>query len=395
MTGILSSNSQTYKIDFIPPSDSVQGFLRLILELENETILGVDPHIGFSHRGIEKILENKSYLQGLTYFDRLDAGAPLIQEQAFVLGIEKLLGIEAPPRARYIRVLLAELTRLLSHFLSVGSMASTVGSNVPFNLAVESREKILEIFEIISGARFFPLYFRPGGVQKDLPPGFFREIGDLLSSCRKTLQKIEDLLSQNFIFKQRTVGMGSITSAECLAWGLSGPLLRAAGVAWDLRHAQPYDAYEEVNFKIPVGTRGDAYDRYLVYMEEMYQSLDIITQCLEKMPEGMIQNEKLKLSPPPSSEIKESIESLIVHSKIYTTGFKVPEGRVYSAVESPRGEFGVLLVGDGSAKPYRCRIRSAGFSAVQALECIIKGHKLSDLSVILASLNISSGEIDR
>ena len=266
---------------------------------------------------------------------------------------------------------------------------------MPFNLAVESREKILEIFEMVSGARFFPLYFRPGGIQKDLPSSFFRDIGDLLSSCRKTLQKIEDLLSENFIFKQRTVGMGSMTSAECLAWGLSGPLLRAAGNAWDLRSAQPYDAYGEVSFKIPVGVRGDAYDRYLVYMEEMYQSLEIITQCLEKMPEGRIQNEKLKLSPPPSSETKGSIESLIVHSKLYTKGFKVPIGQYYSAVESPRGEFGVFLMADGGTTPYRCRIRSTGFSTVQALECIIKGHKLSDLSVILASLNISSGEIDR
>ncbi len=395
MVNGLASNSQAYKMDFVPTGESIQGFLRLILEVENEIILGVDPHVGFSHRGIEKLLENKTYLQGLAYLDRLDANASLIQEQAFVLGIEKLLSINPPPRAGYIRVLLAELTRLLSHFLSVGTMAATVGSSVPFNLAVESREQILEIFEIVSGARFFPLYFRPGGVQKDLPPAFFREIGNLVCNCRKTLQRIEDLLSENFIFKQRTVGMGSITSAECMAWGLSGPLLRAAGVAWDLRKIQPYDAYEKIDFRIPLGKRGDAYDRYLVYMEEMYQSLEIITQCLQKMPEGDIQNRKLKLSAPSPSETKESIESLIVHSKLYTKGFKVPEGRIYSAVESPRGEFGILLVGNGNSKPHRCRIRSAGFSTIQALECIIKGHKLSDLPVILASLNISSGEIDR
>lgn len=395
MMNVLSPNPQAYKMDFVPTGDSIQGFLRLILELENETILGIDSQIGFSHRGIEKILENKTYLQGLSYFDRLDAGAPLIQEQAFVLGIERLLKINPPPRARYIRTLLAELTRLLSHFLSVGSMASSIGSNVPFNLALESREKILEIFEIVSGARFFPLYFRPGGVQKDLPSTFFKEIGDLLLGCRKTVQRIEDLLSENFIFKQRTVDMGSITPAECLAWGLSGPVLRASGTAWDLRCSQPYDAYEEVDFKIPTGIRGDAYDRYLVYIEEMYQSLDIITQCLSKMPEGMIQNEQLKLTPPSSLDIKGSIESLIVHSKLYTKGFKVPKGHIYSAVESPRGEFGVFLMTDGGPKPYRCKIRSAGFPVVQALDCIVKGHKLSDLPLILASLNISSGEIDR
>jgi NADH-quinone oxidoreductase subunit D len=382
-------------MDFVSTGDSIQGFLRLILEMENETIFGVDPQIGFSHRGIEKILENKTYLQGLSYFDRLDAGAPLIQEQAFVLGIERLLEISPPPRARYIRTLLAELTRLLSHFLTVGSMASSIGSNIPFHLALESREKILEMFEIISGARFFPLYFRPGGVEKDLPSRFFRGMGDFLVWCRKTLQRIEDLLSENFIFKQRTVGMGTITSTECLLWGLSGPILRAAGVSWDLRTSSSYDAYGEIDFKVPVGVRGDAYDRYLVYIEEMYQSLDIIAQCLGKMPEGGIQNEQLKLNPPSSADIKRSIESLIVHSKLYTKGFKVPEGHVYSAVESPRGEFGVFLVSDGGPKPFRCRIRGAGFAAMQALECIVKGHKLSDLTVILASLNISSGEIDR
>ncbi len=390
-----SQNTKAYTLDFIPSEESIQGFMRLILELENETILKVDPHIGFLHRGIEKILENRTYLQGLSYFDRLDVGAPLIQEQAFVLTVERLLGVRPPPRALHIRVLFSELTRLLSHLLNVGNMGASMGMKVPLSLAVEGREKILELFEGVSGSRFFPLYFRPGGVQKDVSSDFLKEMGNLVDFLRQRLQQIEDFLSENIIFKQRTVGMGVMGAQESLEWGLSGPILRAAGVAWDLRRAQPYDAYQDITFKIPTGTRGDAYDRYLVRMAEMYQSLDIIEQCLEKMPGGSIQSLTLKISPPSPKEMRVSMESLIEHIKLYREGFKVPAGQTYGAVESPRGEFGVFLVADGTRKPFRCKVRSPGFSTLQALDSFVKGHRLSDLPVILASLDISCGEVDR
>jgi NADH-quinone oxidoreductase subunit D len=389
------SKTHTHTINYGPQHPSAHGVLRLILELEGETVVRADPHIGFLHRGTEKLIENKTYLQAMPYFDRLDYVAPLCQEHAFVLAIEKLLGIKATPRAQYIRVLFAEISRLLSHLLNVTTMALDVGAMTPLLWAFEEREKLMDFYESVSGARMHANYFRPGGVAADLPLGLVDRIHAFLLTFPKVLDDMEELLTENRIFKQRTVDIGSMTTEEALAFGLSGPLLRATGCAWDLRRSQAYDVYDAMDFLIPVGKTGDCYDRYLVRMAEMRESQKIMMQAMDQMPKGPIAVQDGKITPPSRSLIKTSMEAMIHHFKLYTEGYYVPQGQTYTAVESPKGEFGVYLVSMGSNKPYRCKIRSPGFAALQALEFLTKGHMLADVAAILGSLDIVFGEIDR
>jgi NADH-quinone oxidoreductase subunit D len=389
------SKAHTHTINYGPQHPSAHGVLRLILELEGETVIRADPHIGFLHRGTEKLIENKTYLQAMPYFDRLDYVAPLCQEHAFALAIETLLGITATLRAQYIRVLFAEVSRLLSHLLNVTTMALDVGAMTPLFWAFEEREKLMDFYEAVSGSRMHANYFRPGGVASDLPEGLLDRMRTFLHTFPKVLDDMEDLLTENRIFKQRTVDIGAITTEEALAWGLSGPLLRATGCPWDLRRSQAYDVYNEMDFLIPVGKTGDCYDRYLVRMAEMRESQKIMLQAIDKMPQGPIMIEDGKITPPSRKAMKESMEAMIHHFKLYTEGYYVPQGETYTAVESPKGEFGVYLISTGSNKPYRCKIRSPGFAALQALEFLTKGHMLADVAAILGSLDIVFGEIDR
>ncbi len=387
--------TKTHTINYGPQHPSTHGVLRLILELEGETVVRADPHIGFLHRGTEKLIEQKTYLQAMPYFDRLDYVAPLCQEHAFVLAVEKLLGIEAPPRAQYIRVLFAEVSRLLSHLLNVTTMALDVGAMTPLLWAFEEREKLMGFCEAVSGSRMHANYFRPGGVAADLPGGLLDRIHDFLLTFPKVLNDLEELLTENRIFKQRTVDIGSITTDQALAWGLSGPLLRATGCPWDLRRTQPYDVYGDMDFLVPVGKTGDCYDRYLVRMAEMRESQKIMIQAMGHMPQGPIMVENGKITPPTRSAMKESMEAMIHHFKLYTEGYYVPEGQTYTAVESPKGEFAVYLISRGSNKPYRCKVRAPGFAALQTLDFMTKGHMLADVAAILGSLDIVFGEIDR
>jgi len=387
--------TKTHTINYGPQHPSAHGVLRLILELEGETVVRADPHIGFLHRGTEKLIENKTYLQAMPYFDRLDYVAPLCQEHAFALAVEKLLGIVAPLRAQYVRVLFAEVSRLLSHLLNVTTMALDVGAMTPLLWAFEEREKLMDFYEAVSGSRMHANYFRPGGVAADLPEDLLDRMNAFLHTFPKVLDDMEELLTENRIFKQRTVDIGAITTEEALAWGFSGPLLRATGCAFDLRRAQAYDVYDAMDFLIPVGKTGDCYDRYLVRMAEMRESQKIMMQAIGQMPQGPIAIEDGKITPPSRLAMKASMEAMIHHFKLYTEGYYVPQGETYTAVESPKGEFGVYLVSNGSNKPYRCKVRSPGFAALQALEFLTKGHMLADVAAILGSLDIVFGEIDR
>lgn len=386
---------ERYKINFGPQHPAAHGVLRLILEMEGEMIREADPHIGFLHRGTEKLIETKTYLQALPYFDRLDYVSPMSQEHAYVLAIEKLLGITPPIRAQYIRVLFVELTRLMNHMLNIATFGLDVGAMTPFLWLFEEREHIMGFYERVSGARLHAAYFRPGGVQCDLPDGLTEEIHCFITRFPKVIAAIEDVLTENPIFKQRTVDIGIVTPAQAIEWGFSGPMMRASSLAWDLRKSQPYEIYEELEFDIPVGKHGDCYDRYLVRMEEMRQSLKLCHQCLERLPEGPIMIDNRKIAPPKRHTIKMSMEDMIHHFKLYTEGFRVPEGEVYVAVEAPKGEFGVYLVSDGSNKPYRCKIRAPGFAFLQATNEMCKGHMLADAAAILGSMDIVFGEIDR
>jgi NADH-quinone oxidoreductase subunit D len=385
----------SHTINFGPQHPAAHGVLRLILEMDGELVERADPHIGLLHRGTEKLIEYKSYLQAVPYFDRLDYVSPMACEHAFALATEKLLGITAPPRAQWIRVIFAELTRVLNHLLSVSSFALDCGALTPGLWGYEEREKLLSFHEAVSGARFHSNYFRPGGVSKDLPAGMEEELGAWAESFPKFVDDVEHLLTGNRIWKQRVVDIGTIGAAEALGWGFSGPNLRASGVAWDLRRAQPYDKYAEVEFDIPVGRNGDCYDRYLVRIAEMRESVKIIKQGLAKIQPGPIKLQDHKITPPTRAEMKHSMEALIHHFKLYTEGYHVPKGATYTVVEAPKGEFGVYLVADGSNRPYRCKIRATGFSHLQAVDRLGKGHMLADIVAIIGSLDIVFGEIDR
>jgi NADH-quinone oxidoreductase subunit D len=382
-------------INFGPQHPAAHGVLRLVLEMDGEVVERVDPHIGLLHRGTEKLIEHKTYLQAVPYFDRLDYVAPMNQEHAFALAVEHLLDVEVPLRAQYIRVLYCEIGRIGSHLLNIASMILDVGAFTPFFWGFEEREILMEFYERASGSRMHAAYFRPGGVTSDLPPDLLRDIGEWSKRFPKVIDDIEGLITENRIFKQRTVDIGMVTPAEALDWGFTGPMLRAAGVTWDLRRNQPYEVYDELEFSIPVGTCGDCYERYLVRMEEMRESVKIIDQCLARMPDGPIKTADNKISPPTRSEMKSSMEALIHHFKLFTEGYHVPAGETYAAVEAPKGEFGVYLVSDGSNKPYRCKIRAPGYAHLQALEFVSRGHMLADAVANLASMDIVFGEIDR
>jgi NADH-quinone oxidoreductase subunit D len=382
-------------INFGPQHPAAHGVLRLILELDGEVIERADPHIGLLHRGTEKLIEYKTYLQALPYFDRLDYVAPMNQEHAFALAVEKLLGCEVPLRAQYIRVLFAELGRIMNHLLNITTMAIDVGAMTPLLWMFEEREHIMEFCERASGARLHAAYFRPGGVAQDLPAGLLEDIQTFIKALPAKIDDMEKLLTNNRIFKQRCVDIGVISKKDALDWGMSGPMLRSTGIPWDLRKAQPYDVYDKMEFDIPVGTNGDCYDRYLVRIEEMKESIKIIQQCINSMPEGPVNNPEQKISPPSRKDMKGSMEDLIHHFKLYTEGYHVPEGETYTVVEAPKGEFGVYLVADGSNRPYRCHIRAPGFAHMQALEFMSKGHMLADMVAIIGSIDIVFGEIDR
>jgi NADH-quinone oxidoreductase subunit D len=386
---------KSYSINFGPQHPAAHGVLRLVLEMDGEVVDRADPHIGLLHRGTEKLIEYRPYLQNIPYFDRLDYCSMLCQEHAYVLAVERLLGVEAPPRALWIRTLMDEITRVLNHLLNVTTMALDVGAMTPLLWMFEEREKLMEFYEAVSGARMHANYYRFGGVNRDLPEGLDARIAAWLDGFVKVLDDMDELLTENRIFKQRTVDIGIVDAATAMDWGFSGPMLRASGVPWDLRKAQPYAAYGEVEFDIPVGKSGDCYDRYLVRMLEIRESLKIIRQCLAKMPQGPVRVADQKVTPPPRALMKGSMEALIHHFKLYTEGVHVPAGDIYAAVESAKGEFGVYLVADGTNRPYRCKIRSPGYVHLQALDMMGKGHMLADIVAIIGSLDIVFGEIDR
>jgi len=382
-------------MNFGPQHPAAHGVLRLVLELDGEVVERADPHIGLLHRGTEKLIEYKTYLQAVPYFDRLDYVSPMCMEHSFALAVEKLLGIEPPPRAKYIRVLYAEITRILNHLLNLTAFALDVGAITPLLWAFEEREKLMEFYERVSGARLHAAYFRPGGVHADLPAGLADDIRAWAAQFPARVTDLEHLLTENRIFKQRTVDIGIISAADAIDWGLTGPMLRASGVAWDLRKAQPYDVYETMDFDIPIGKNGDCWDRYLVRMEEMRQSLRIINQALDQMPGGPIKVNDRKVAPPPRAEMKNSMEALIHHFKLYTEGYHVPPGETYTATEAPKGEFGVYVVADGTNRPYRCKLRSPDFAFLQSTDFIGRGHMLADVVAIIGSMDIVFGSIDR
>ncbi|VAW17860.1 NADH-ubiquinone oxidoreductase chain D [hydrothermal vent metagenome] len=388
---------RNFTINFGPQHPAAHGVLRMVMELDGEVVERCDPHIGLLHRGTEKLIEYKTYLQAIPYFDRLDYVAPMNQEHAFALAVERLLEIEVPKRGQLIRVLFSEIGRLLSHILNVTTQAMDVGALTPPLWGFEEREKLMVFYERASGARMHAAYIRPGGVHQDLPP---RLIADIDAFCEPFLQVCDDLeglLTDNRIFKQRNVDIGIVTLDEAQAWGFSGVMVRGSGGAWDLRRSQPYECYSELEFKIPVGKNGDCYDRYVVRMEEMRQSVHIMKQCcaLLTAETSPISSTDGKIVPPKRGQMKRSMEALIHHFKLYTEGYHVPQGEVYAAVEAPKGEFGVYLVSDGSNKPYRCKIRAPGFAHLQAMDFLCKGHMLADVSAIMGSLDIVFGEVDR
>ena len=386
---------ENYSLNFGPQHPAAHGVLRLVLELDGEVVERADPHIGLLHRGTEKLIETKTYIQALPYFDRLDYVSPMCQEHAYSLAVEKLLDIKVPIRGQYIRVLFSEITRILNHILNLTTFALDVGAMTPFLWLFEEREVLMEFYERVSGSRLHSAYFRPGGVHRDLPDGLVDDIEIFCKRFPKQIDDLEKLLETNRIFRQRSVDVGKISYEEALNKGFSGPCLRASGVEWDLRRHQPYDCYSDLDFKIPVGSNGDCFERFLVRVEEMRQSIFIIEQCLKKIPKGICISNDPRIVPPKRKEMKSSMESLINHFKLFTEGFHVPPGETYTCVEAPKGEFGVYLVSDGSNRPYRCKIRAPGFSFLQATEFLSKGHLLSDLVAIIGSLDIVFGEIDR
>jgi NADH-quinone oxidoreductase subunit D len=385
----------TITLNFGPQHPAAHGVLRLVLDLDGEIVTRADPHIGLLHRGTEKLIEHKTYLQAIGYFDRLDYVAPMNQEHAFCLAMERLLGLEVPIRGQLIRVLYCEIGRILNHMLNVTTQAMDCGALTPPLWGFEEREKLMVFYERASGSRMHAKYFRAGGVHQDLPPELIADIDKWCDEFPRVVDDIDALLTNNRIFKQRNVDIGKIDRKDAEEWGMSGPMLRSTGVAWDLRRAQPYECYSDLEFQVPVGRNGDNYDRYLMRMEEMRQSVKIMKQCIAKMRPGPVVAQNHKIVPPRRAEMKQSMEALIHHFKLYTEGFHVPAGEVYAAVEAPKGEFGVYLVGDGSNKPYRCKIRAPSFVHLAALDYMGRGHMLADFSAIIGSLDIVFGEVDR
>ena len=413
---------ENYTLNFGPQHPAAHGVLRLVLELDGEVVQGADPHIGFLHRATEKLAEHKTYLQALGYMDRLDYVSMLCSEHAYVRAVEKLLGIEAPIRAQYIRVMFDEITRILNHLMGVGSHALDIGAMTAFLYAFREREDLMDCYEAVSGARMHAAYYRPGGVAQDLPDEMPRHapsplrseaemkrlnrnregslldfIWDFTERFPGCMDEYEGLLTDNRIWKQRTVGIGVVSPERAIALGMSGPMLRGSGVAWDLRKVEPYAVYDKIDFDIPVGVNGDCYDRYLVRMEEMRQSNRIIRQCVQwlKANPGPVKLDNFKISPPSRAEMKGSMEALIHHFKYYSEGIHVPEGEVYAAVEAPKGEFGVYIVSDGANKPYRLKLRAPGFPHLAAMEELVRGHMLADVVAVIGSLDVVFGEIDR
>tara|TARA_B100000989_G_scaffold293836_1_gene271818 strand:+ start:1627 stop:2802 length:1176 start_codon:yes stop_codon:yes gene_type:complete len=391
----MTKEKKTLNLNFGPQHPAAHGVLRLILELDGEVVEKADPHIGLLHRGTEKLIENKTYSQAIPYFDRLDYVAPMNQEHAFALAIENIMDIDVPIRAQFIRVIFCEIGRILSHILNITTQALDVGALTPSLWGFEEREKLMEFYERVSGSRLHANYFRPGGVHKDLPRGLDMDISRFCNTFPKIIDDLETLLTDNRIFKQRNVDIGIVSKEDALDYSFSGVMLRGSGVAWDLRKSQPYDCYDQLNFKVPVGKNGDCYDRYLCRIEEMRESVKIIKECLEKMPNGPVKTLDNKITPPSKKEIKESMEALIHHFKLFSEGYRVKKDEIYTAVEAPKGEFGVYLISDGSSKPYKCKIRAPGFSHLQAMDYLIKGHMLADVPAVLGSLDIVFGEIDR
>jgi len=387
--------TKTMNLNFGPQHPAAHGVLRLILELDGEVVEKIDPHIGLLHRGTEKLIEHKTYTQAVPYFDRLDYVAPMNQEHAFALAIEKLLNIEVPIRGQYIRVLFCEIGRILSHLLNITTQALDVGALTPSLWGFEERETLMTFYERVSGSRLHANYFRPGGVHKDLPRGLSDDIILFCNNFPKIIDDLETLLSDNRIFKQRNVGIGIVTKQEALDHSFSGVMLRGSGIPWDLRKSQTYECYNDFDFKIPIGKNGDCYDRYLCRMEEMRESVKIIKECIKKMPTGPVRSIDGKITPPKKENLKNSMEALIHHFKLFSEGFRVPKGEIYTAVEAPKGEFGVYLISDGSNKPYKCKIRAPGFSHLQAMDYLLKGHMLADVPAVLGSLDIVFGEVDR
>ena len=391
----ITKDIQNISINFGPQHPAAHGVLRLILEMDGEVIERADPHIGLLHRGTEKLIEHKTYLQALPYFDRLDYVSPMCQEHCFSLAVEKLLGCDVPIRAQYLRVLFSEITRILNHLLNITTYALDVGAMTPLLWMFEERELMMEFYERASGARLHAAYIRPGGVAQDVDDKLLEDISKFFIDFPKKIADVETLLDENRIFKQRLVDIGKVSKEEALDWGFSGPMLRASGIAWDLRKSQPYEIYDELDFQIPIGKNGDCYDRYLVRMEEMRESIKIINQCIQKMPKGEIHTGDKKIAPPSRKDMKGSMEALIHHFKLFTEGYSVNPGETYTAVEAPKGEFGVYLIADGTNKPYRCHIRAPGFAHLQALEFMSKGHMLADVVANIGSMDIVFGEIDR
>ena len=390
---------RNFNINFGPQHPAAHGVLRLVLELDGEIVERVDPHIGLLHRGTEKLIEAKTYLQALPYFDRLDYVAPMSQEHAWCLAVERLLGLEVPRRGQLVRVLFHEISRILSHLLNVTTQAMDVGALTPPLWGFEEREKLMVFYERASGSRMHAAYFRPGGVHQDLPEKLVEDIGKWIDPFLKTVGDLDELLTENRIFKQRNVDIGVVSLEDAWSWGFSGVMVRGSGAAWDLRKSQPYECYPEMEFDIPVGKNGDCYDRYLIRMEEMRQSASIMRQCVERLlgkdGAGPVSTLDGKVVPPKRAAMKRSMEALIHHFKLYTEGYRVPAGEVYAAVEAPKGEFGVYLVSDGTNKPYRCKLRAPGFAHLQAMDFLCRGHMLADVSAVLGSIDIVFGEVDR
>ncbi len=385
-----------FTINFGPQHPAAHGVLRLVMELDGEIVERIDPHIGLLHRGTEKLIEAKTYLQALPYFDRLDYCSPMCMEHSYVLAIEKLLDLDVPVRAQYLRVFFAELTRIMNHLLNLGSHVMDVGAMTPNLWLFELREDTMNFYERASGARMHAAYFRPGGVHQDVPLKLLTDIADWLDTrVPRLFEDAISLVADNRIFKQRNVDIGVVNRDDAMRWGFSGPMIRGSGIPWDLRKSQPYDVYAKMNFDVPVGTKGDCYDRFMVRVEEVRQSVRIMKQCLNEMPDGPVLTDNPKVAPPRRADMKRSMEAMIHHFKLYTEGFHVPAGEVYVATESPKGEFGVYLVSDGTNKPYRCKIRPTAFSHLQAMDFMMKGHMLADTTAVLGAMDIVFGECDR
>ena len=391
----LEKKIKNFTLNFGPQHPAAHGVLRLILELVGESVVKATPHIGLLHRGTEKLIEYKTYFQALPYFDRLDYVSMLAQEHSYCLAVEKLINCNIPKRAQYIRIIFAEITRILNHLLAVGCHAMDVGAMTPFLWAFEEREKLMEFYERVSGARMHAAYFRPGGVHTDIPKGLISDIYMFLEVFNNKLIEIEEMLNDNRIWKQRLVNIGHVSAKDALDWGFSGVMLRGSGLRWDLRKSQPYEIYDKLKFDIPIGTHGDCYDRYLIRIFEMRQSINIIEQCLNNIPYGTIKNNDTKITPPSRVELKSSMEALIHHFKIYTNGINIKANETYVGTEAPKGEFGVYLISDNTNKPYRCKIKAPGFGHLQSLNLMSKGHLIADVVTIIGTQDIVFGEVDR